>query len=326
MSNQIEATNFLNSSAWQSFQEEYGFPTISQNHNLFIAKKALFFPYYLASRVIFEKESQIEDSLASLNSATFIRVAPENDQSFELIKKYTESHNLELKKQASFQPKQTLVLNLTKDLSQLLSEMKSKHRYNLKLAQKKELEFEIFSNNLENHFERFWLLHSDTAKRQDFHTHPKAYYQKMIEVLEKNKMIHIGFVKNKEGLDLATTILITYNSIATYLHGGSHSQHKELMAPYLLHYESIKFAKELGLKQYDFWGINAQPTADPNNLNSSNWTYFENHPSAGTTRFKLGFGGDIINYPGTFDLVLDKYKYSAYQLIKKLKQRKGAFN
>lgn len=326
MSNPLDYTNFLNSPAWQTFQQEYGFATVLKDCNLFIAKKALIFPYYLASRVVFENEAQISDAFKTLDKPVFIRIAPEDDSSFALLKKYCETQNLPLKKQASFQPKQTLVVDLEKEMDQILSEMKQKHRYNLKLAQKKELKFEIYSENLEKYFERFWLLHADTASRQDFHTHPKAYYQKMIEVLEKEKMVHIGFVSSKEGLDLATTMMITYKGIATYLHGGSHKDHKELMAPYLLHFESMKFAKELGFQKYDFWGINAKPVEDPTNLNSSNWTYFDKHPSAGTTRFKLGFGGSIINYPGTFDLVLDRYKYSAYQLIKKLKQRKGAFN
>jgi lipid II:glycine glycyltransferase (peptidoglycan interpeptide bridge formation enzyme) len=69
------------------------------------------------------------------------------------------------------------------------------------------------------------------------------------------------------------------------------------MAPHLLHWEIIRQAKQLGYHFYDFWGIDEKK-----------WP--------GLTRFKKGFGGKIIEYPGTFDLVFNKFWYQLYRLGK----------
>jgi lipid II:glycine glycyltransferase (peptidoglycan interpeptide bridge formation enzyme) len=79
------------------------------------------------------------------------------------------------------------------------------------------------------------------------------------------------------------------------------------MAPYLLHWELIKEAKEKGLKFYDWWGIAASD--DPKD------------PWAGITRFKKGFGGEMVSYPGTFDYVLKPAGYEFYKLFRFVKRR-----
>ena len=42
-----------------------------------------------------------------------------------------------------------------------------------------------------------------------------------------------------------------------------------------------------------------------------------NHPWAGVTRFKLGFGGRAVDYPGTFDLPLNRLWYTLYSLVRR---------
>ena len=49
---------------------------------------------------------------------------------------------------------------------------------------------------------------------------------------------------------LAGMILTLFGETATYLHGGSSQKMKESMAPYLLHWEAIKSAKKMSLKNY----------------------------------------------------------------------------
>ena len=38
------------------------------------------------------------------------------------------------------------------------------------------------------------------------------------------------------------------------------------------------------------------------------------------TRFKKGFSGDEINYPGSFDMVFDKNKYAIYKILRKIRR------
>jgi lipid II:glycine glycyltransferase (peptidoglycan interpeptide bridge formation enzyme) len=66
------------------------------------------------------------------------------------------------------------------------------------------------------------------------------------------------------------------------------------MAPHALHWNLIKEYKEQGFTHYDFWGIDARL-----------WP--------GVTRFKLGFGAQTIEYPGSFDLVTKPLWYWLYR-------------
>jgi lipid II:glycine glycyltransferase (peptidoglycan interpeptide bridge formation enzyme) len=74
------------------------------------------------------------------------------------------------------------------------------------------------------------------------------------------------------------------------------------MAPYLLHWQIMKEGKSSGYKYYDLNGVDEQK-----------WP--------GVTRFKLGFGGAIINYPGTFDLVFNKTWYNVYKILRMMRRK-----
>ncbi|NIP32988.1 peptidoglycan bridge formation glycyltransferase FemA/FemB family protein, partial [Candidatus Saccharibacteria bacterium] len=123
-----------------------------------------------------------------------------------------------------------------------------------------------------------------------FRAHPKSYYKKILESL--GSMAEVWFAEYK-GKVIAANLMIFWGNTVLYLHGASSRDHKNVMAPYLLHWELIKRAKADGYKYYDFWGI--APPDSPN------------HPWAGITRFKKGFGGTEVKYPGTFDLAINKF-------------------
>jgi lipid II:glycine glycyltransferase (peptidoglycan interpeptide bridge formation enzyme) len=100
---------------------------------------------------------------------------------------------------------------------------------------------------------------------------------------------------------LAAGLWSFYGNKVTYLHGASDHKSRQLMAPYLLQWEVIKQAKDGGYSYYDFFGIDAQK-----------WP--------GVTRFKVGFGGRVVNYAGTYDLVFKPVKYYFYNLLRKVRR------
>jgi lipid II:glycine glycyltransferase (peptidoglycan interpeptide bridge formation enzyme) len=183
------------------------------------------------------------------------------------------------------QPAHTVVLDLSQDEKELLAGMHQKTRYNIRLAEKKGVRIE-FSNEPEM-VETFLKLNREVAKRSGFGFHADEYYRKMQAVLSPAGMFEIGlaYLNDKP---LAAHILISYGGVTTYAHGASSSLSRSVMAPALLQWRSIQRARERGVKQYDFYGVAPK---DADNL----------HPWAGITRFKLGFGGKRIDYPGAFD-------------------------
>ena len=107
----------------------------------------------------------------------------------------------------------------------------------------------------------------------------------------------LGKIRDKP---IAGAILLTYGDTVYYLHGAMDRDYKSWMAPYLMHWEIIKWAKKQGYHYYDFWGID-----------TSRWP--------GVTRFKLGFGGQQVEYPGSFDMPISKFWYFAYNLAGRIR-------
>lgn len=241
-----------------------------------------------ATRLIF---AEIE-RLAKQEGAMFLRFDPIHDLEEH---DYKINGNEALIKTYDVQPSKTLVINLTKTEEELLAEMHQKTRYNIRLAEKKGVK--IIEAGKEK-FEEFWNLLDQTSDRDQFRPHGRDYYQAMLELSDSPVKLFFAEYEKK----LITTALVSFfGDTATYLHGGSSNDDRNVMAPYLLQWHCIKLAKAKGHKFYDFHGIDEEK-----------W--------AGVTKFKKGFGGMEINYPGTFDLVYDEGWYNIYKMIRQVRR------
>ncbi len=194
------------------------------------------------------------------------------------------------------QPGHTLIVNLQKAENELLAEMHEKTRYNIRLAERHGI---TVRQNAP--VEDFLCLMKETTARDRFSPHPESYYRDMLQSLPDTKL----FVAYDGGEPLAAAIANFFGNTATYLHGASSNAKRNLMAPYLLHWEIIKIAKARGCLSYDFWGI-APPGAT-------------NHPWAGITRFKTGFGGETVAMPAALELPLRPISYNIYKLVRRLR-------
>lgn len=148
------------------------------------------------------------------------------------------------------QPTHNWILTTDKSEEELLSGMKSKVRYNINLASRKGVVVkEVGKDQLLD----FFKLMMETAGRNSFRLHPQSYYIHMWEALApKHIKLLLAFYENQP---VAGLLLTVFGGTATYLHGGSSQKYKEVMAPFLLHWEAIKLAKSLGCTAYDFGGI-----------------------------------------------------------------------
>ena len=310
-------SSFLHSPAWEAFQLATGTPVVRHQGQLYLLRTSHLFRYLTSSRLVLNESTTLPPFPAGTH---FLRLEPENAASFETLQLLARQQRFQVVPTTSIQPRQTTLLDLHKTEEELLAAMHSKHRYNIRLAEKKGVTVQIYSENLQEMFPDFWRLLVDTAKRQGFRTHSPEYYSQLLKNLEPEGMAHLVFacLDNKP---LATMILVTYGGIATYLHGGSSEEHKEYMAPYLLQWRAIQHAKALGCTTYDFWGTHAV-FDDAENI----WKPELGHASAGVTRLKLGFGGEVKEYPGAFDVILDPFWYSAYKALRTLRPQKRAFS
>ena len=205
------------------------------------------------------------------------------------------SQGLALQKSVNQQPAQTLVVDLAASPEELLAAMHQKTRYNARLAEKKGV---VVRQGTLADFPAFWQLMSQTGERDAFRLHSEQHYRR---ILEKGADVYSLFVAEMEGRVLAAGIFAFFGDTATYVHGASSNQDRQYMAPYALQWQVMSFAKKQGYRYYDFFGVD-----------NSKWP--------GVTRFKMGFGGQIEAYPGTFDIIFNRGYYNFYQVARRLRR------
>ena len=231
----------------------------------------------------------------------FLRWEPKKESnSFFLCRKQ--------RKAKSIQPRTTLIIELHKTEQALLDGMHPKTRYNIRVAGKHGVEIRVddaVSSKVQNDF---LLLLKETARRDHFHLHEEAYYRKLLESFQKKLQdqqskpfirLYTAWVDNQM---LAGGIVLFFGDTATYLHGASSLQQRNVMAPHALHWHILQEAKKLGYQYYDFWGIAEN--------------YVASHPWAGLTRFKKGFGGTVTAYPPARDCIFSPFLYTLYVIAK----------
>lgn len=194
--------------------------------------------------------------------------------------------------------KYTFVLDLTKSEDELLKNLHPKTRYNIKIAQKSGVE--ISSENSADKFDQYLKLVRETTNRQGFYAHSAGYHRKMWEIMHRAGIAKL-FTAQHQGQTLAAWILFAWGKTLYYPYGASSRDHREVMAPTLLLWEIIKWAKKHGFQRFDLWGA-LGPNPD------------ERDPWYGFHRFKSGFNPQLVEFAGSFDLVLNKILYEVYKI------------
>ena len=210
------------------------------------------------------------------------------------------------KKTTNIQPARTLVVDLGKTREELLSAMHPKTRYNIKLALKHGVEIQQEFGVTVGHGlytkEAIDLIVA-TAKRQHFIGYSRRYYHAFLDFFglynELGSLkVHVYKALYRQRL-LAVALMVDFGETRTFLFGGSSEEFKNVMAPYLMHFQAMLDAQSLGLKDYDFWGVETAGGQAP-----------------GFVRFKLGFGGAVLEYEGARDFITLRLWYNVYTLMR----------
>lgn len=298
--------SFLQTNEWLEFQKEVGNKTrrfdngkISANIiklGLPLGKSMLYIPH--GPDINFQdikgglkndlnKFIQHLKDLAREEGSIMVKIEPLSDVIMELL------HVKGMRRSSKqIQPYKTVVLDLGLPEDHLLGKMHPKTRYNIKVAEKHGI---VIKPSVD--IDTFFKLLKKTSKRDQFSSHPKPYYEKLRKL--NGELKSDLFLAFKDDKPLAGAIILRHKEAGYYLHGASDHEYRNMMAPYALHWDIIKYLKDNGIKYYDFWGIDA-----------NKWP--------GVTRFKLGWGGDQKENPGSFDLVISRFWYLLYSIARKI--------
>lgn len=194
-----------------------------------------------------------------------------------------------------------LDLSLSED--ELFANLKSKTRYNVRLAQKRGVKVGV--DNSDEVFEKYIELTNETTKRQGFYSHSEDYHRKMWDSLGKSGLARIIKAEYK-GKVITTWILFKFGDVMYYPYGASSREYQSVMANNLVMWEAIKLAKSEGCKTFDMWGaLDDKPN--------------KNDPWYGFHKFKEGYGARHVVYMGTYDYVARPFLYWIFRTVNSLR-------
>jgi len=207
----------------------------------------------------------------------------------------------------AIQPQSSIIVDISSDEATILAAMKQKTRYNIRLAEKKGV---TTRQGDEADLAGFYRLSQLTAQRDNFAIHSPGYYETAYKLFAPRQCALL--LAEFEGELLAALMVFRQDEEAYYFYGASSNSHRNLMAPYLLQWEAMRWAKRQGCCRYDLWGV---PDADPATLEAE---FAERSEGLwGVYRFKRGFGGQIVKSIGAFDYVYNPLLYKLYKLWRK---------
>ncbi|MCX6760647.1 MAG: peptidoglycan bridge formation glycyltransferase FemA/FemB family protein [Candidatus Nealsonbacteria bacterium] len=257
---------------------------------------------------ILETLSEKLKEMGRSEKADFIRINPILERSKE---------NEEIFKKLKFRqapvhahPEASWKLDISLSEDRLLGQMRKTTRYLIRQSQK-DKDIEIYQGKEPKDVEVFNKIHLEVVKVQKFIPFSLDYFRKEFSSFSGDDEICIFFAKYK-GEIAAASYVIFWSGVGFYHHAALLPECHKIPLAYALQWESIKEAKRRGCKLYDFWGY-VNPQESPN------------HPWAGPTLFKMGFGGRAHEYVNTQDFPLSK-KYWLTYFFEKLRKIKRGYN
>ena len=189
---------------------------------------------------------------------------------------------------SDMQPASTVVVDISGTPEVVLGGMKSKTRYNIRLAEKKGVSV---TEGSDEDLARWYALYRETARRDRIAIHSLAYYEGLLRSSRsyagKPAAVQLLLAWH-DGELLAGNIVAFWKTRAAYLYGASSGVKRNLMPTYALQWEAMQRARSAGCTSYDLFGVPPRPDPD--------------HPMAGLYQFKTGFSEQVLQRWGTWDV------------------------
>lgn len=295
----------LQTSAWAEFRKKWGNEILETKYGIITLHHLPFTSYKIG---VFEKGPEPTSNMLHAlrlmgkeKNLIFIKIESNCPKSPKLVK---------LMINEGAEPGKTLFtpttfwIDLTPKEEDLMKGFSSKTRYNIRVAQRNGVT--IKEDNSDKAFEKYLELTKETVTRQGFFAHTEKYHRLMWKYLNeelkaKNEkpIAHLLTATYQKKI-ITTWILFVWKDFLYYPYGASTEEHKNVMANNLMMWEAIKFGKRNNLKTFDLWG---------------------REEGKGFTKFKEGYSPEVVEFLGTWDLVINKSLYTIYRLAEQIRWR-----
>jgi peptidoglycan pentaglycine glycine transferase (the first glycine) len=205
--------------------------------------------------------------------------------------------------QDQIQFRNTVLVNLEPSEDDLLGRMKQKTRYNIRLAGKKGVSVR---RGTSADIPLLYRMYAETSVRDGFLIRSEDYYRTVwktfaplsVESTSPSQPFSEPLIAEVDGEPVGAVSMFYYAGQAVYLFGMSRDDHREKMPNYLLQWEAIRRAKDLGCRIYNLWGA-PDEFVETDGL----WRVF---------RFKEGLGGYVSRTIGAWDFTPNPVWYRLY--------------
>lgn len=152
----------------------------------------------------------------------------------------------------------------------------------------------------------FHEVYRETAERDHFTPRPLSYFEVMFDALSTEAPERFRlYLAHHDGDLIAATTMVQVGEHAWYSYGASTSAKRDVRGSNAIQWQMIRDAAESGASVYDMRGITDTIASDD--------------PHLGLIQFKVGTGGEAVEYLGEWDLPLNRPLYAGF--IAYLKRR-----
>lgn len=298
--------HFLQSESWESFLQSQGEKTFrlnGDNYSVMCVLKEtpvgnyLFAPYGPSIESIHDLGDALKaiEELAKEHNCIFARLEPINKLSAKTTAK------LKLKKTTDLDPKHTIILDLTPSDEEILQNMNQSRRNFYRNYAKKGITVRQSKDKADAKILIDFL--SKITGSRHFSTHSEKYLTDQLDF--DFATLYIAEFENQP---IGAALCYDSNDTRFYAHAAANDEFRKQQPGVAILTQMIMDAKHNGQKYFDFWG--ATDSTD------------EKHPWYHFTQYKLSFGGNMIEYGGTYDHIINKPKYQFYTTLRKLNRAK----
>ncbi|MFJ5642933.1 lipid II:glycine glycyltransferase FemX [Streptomyces sp. NPDC093223] len=147
----------------------------------------------------------------------------------------------------------------------------------------------------------FYTLYTETAGRDRFLPRPLAYFQRMWTALTAEHPDRMRlYLAHHDGEVLAAATMLTVGDHVWYSYGASTGRRREVQPNNAIQWRMMCDAHEAGAAVYDFRGITD--------------TLEESDHLLGLLRFKVGAGGEAVEYLGEWDFPLNRLLHKVFNV------------
>ena len=198
------------------------------------------------------------------------------------------------------QPRRTLLMDLSKSDEELFAAMRKKTRQYIHKAERAGVVTEESRD-----VDRFMKVLSAVGQRDRFAIRSREYFETLLSAFGDRALLMFARLGDD---DAGAMLLVRMADRALELYGGWSGAHAEARPFYLLKWRAMLRMRQLGVRRYDMHGL-AEGADDP---------------LAGVENFKLGYGGEVVEWIGALETPVRGVLYPLWQLAARRRLARSA--